>query len=125
MLTRKFATEKILINGKVGLDTAISDAFRLFLLDKYGGIYLDLDTFPVNHFDEPLLAKDGFAINHKKHHCDYFFMGFGKDCVKNKLIGLDNIQKHNGQIFDFSRVSKIKYPECLFNAFKEKRLMLE
>lgn len=50
MVVRPWAKKHLV--GKVGHITAISDAFRFYLLNKYGGIYLDLDTFPVKPFDD-------------------------------------------------------------------------
>lgn len=41
-------------------NTAMSDALRFYLLDTYGGIYLDCDTFPVKPFDDRLLNMDYF-----------------------------------------------------------------
>lgn len=34
---------------------ALSESFRCFLIDKYGGIYVDCDTFPVMRFTNKLL----------------------------------------------------------------------
>ena len=40
---------------KYGLYCTISDYYRSYLIRKYGGIYLDLDTFPLKPFDDELL----------------------------------------------------------------------
>lgn len=50
MTARPWARKHLV--GDIGRITAISDAFRFYVLNKYGGIYLDLDTFPVKSFDE-------------------------------------------------------------------------
>jgi len=42
-----------------------SDAFRIFLLDTYGGIYLDCDTFPTKRFDDRILDMDYFQSQSK------------------------------------------------------------
>lgn len=69
----------------VVFNTCFSDTFRCFLIDKYGGIYVDCDTFPAKSFDEKLLS-------HKKFHCtvkwsiavypqlDIFFIGGEPKC---------------------------------------------
>jgi len=72
---------------KIGRITALTDGFRMYLLNKYGGIYLDTDTFPVKPFDDRILSyEDGFAVNHMGKRCDYFFLGFPPGCVDRKLI---------------------------------------
>lgn len=38
-----------------------SDTLRFYLLHKYGGIYVDSDTFPIKAFDENLLMDEFFA----------------------------------------------------------------
>ena len=55
-----------------------SDILRIHLINKYGGIYLDCDTFPVRPFDNKLLSLKCFNImteNRKKGYTDCFFMG--------------------------------------------------
>ena len=59
-------------------NTAFSDAFRFYLLDKYGGIYLDLDTWPVKPFDDKLMQNRYFHVMcdwGKGAQADLFFMG--------------------------------------------------
>lgn len=41
-------------------NTAFSDAFRFYLVDTYGGIYVDCDTLPVKPFDTLLLKEKYF-----------------------------------------------------------------
>lgn len=43
-------------------NTAFSDAFRYYLINKYGGIYLDTDTYPVKPFDDQLLSYRYFQV---------------------------------------------------------------
>lgn len=117
MVVRPFAVQK-LASTKVKRMTAISDALRLYLLNKYGGIYLDLDTFPVKPFDERLLSYEGFAVNHKKDWCDYFFLGFNKHCVDDRTIRYVK-QYDGGQIFDYSKVHKIHQYTSLFNTLNK------
>jgi mannosyltransferase OCH1-like enzyme len=38
----------------------LCDIFREYLINKYGGIYLDCDTFPVKPFDDDLLNHSSF-----------------------------------------------------------------
>ena len=40
----------------------IADTYRYVLLNKYGGIYLDCDTFPVRPFDDSLLNHTQFDV---------------------------------------------------------------
>ena len=73
---RKFA-KKFLIN-KNGFNTRLSDCFRFYLLYKYGGIYLDCDTFPVRLFDLNVLNNKGYCCKIKYNNIiynDIYFMG--------------------------------------------------
>lgn len=117
MTVRPFAKNNFF--GQKGKIVALADAFRLYLLNKYGGIYLDLDTFPVKKFDDKLLSyENGFAVNHIKNRCDYFFLGFNKNCVDSGLIRY--IKEYDyGQIFN-NQVHKLKYEEKYLEAFKNK-----
>ena len=40
----------------------LSDIFRFELINKYGGIYIDCDTFPIRPFDDDLLNKECFIV---------------------------------------------------------------
>ena len=53
----------------------ISNYFRYYLLNKYGGIYLDCDTFPIKPFDEELLNNKAFTCCNFPNRPDCFFMG--------------------------------------------------
>ena len=48
--------------SQVIFNTAFSDTFRCFLLDRYGGIYLDVDMWPVRPFDDWLLGLGYFHV---------------------------------------------------------------
>ena len=69
----------------------ICDSYRNFLIEKYGGIYLDCDTFPVKPFDNEILSKDKICydvcLNPKRCIRDSSFFGsvkgfFFKKCFK-------------------------------------------
>ena len=49
-------------NVRMNIPTYISDSLRFKLIEKYGGIYLDLDCFPLKPFDSNLLNQDGFYM---------------------------------------------------------------
>lgn len=116
MFDRKFAQKHM--QSELGKLTSLSDALRIYLLNKYGGIYLDLDTFPVKPFDEKLLSyENGFVVNHKPKHCDYFFMGFQKNFINKNLITL--YPKTTVHLFD-QRVHRVKYREIFAIIFKDK-----
>jgi mannosyltransferase OCH1-like enzyme len=57
----------------------LSDLVRMELLNEFGGIYLDCDTFPVKPFDESLLETGRFCVS--RHYegnnvfPDNYFMG--------------------------------------------------
>lgn len=57
----------------------LSDIARIEVLNEYGGIYLDCDTFPISKFDDKLLSNDFFAVERKsrgmKSFLDNFFLG--------------------------------------------------
>ena len=61
--------------NKFGLYTTISDIYRFYIIRKYGGIYLDLDTFPYRPFSD----GDLLNINHSVFLCT-------KRCEYNKEI---------------------------------------
>lgn len=118
MVCRPWAISN-LMNTSVGRITALSDAFRLYLLNKHGGIYIDIDAFPVKPFDDQLLSYAGFTINNIKWYYDYFFMGFSKDCID--VDQFIRVPQNNGAVFDVNRIHIIRYSERLFRAFKFKR----
>lgn len=60
----------------------IGDKYRDLLLKKYGGIYLDCDTFPVKPFDDILLNHKSFHMTYSWKNngfifSDIFFYGYG------------------------------------------------
>jgi hypothetical protein len=58
-----------------------SDILRLELLQTYGGIYVDTDTFPVRPFDEKLLSLNFFkskSLGSKGYYYDIYFFGYNK-----------------------------------------------
>jgi len=63
---------------------SLSDVYRKILIDRYGGIYLDLDTFPIKPFDDYLLSQGFMGSTYiSENHCfmrrDIFFIGCKKD----------------------------------------------
>ena len=56
----------------------LSDIVRVELINEYGGIYLDCDTFPLKSFDDSILSMDSFCV--ERHYLeridtDNYFMG--------------------------------------------------
>lgn len=56
----------------------LSDVVRVELINEFGGIYLDCDTFPLKSFDDELLSYRTFCVN--RHYLGYvntdnYFMG--------------------------------------------------
>ena len=62
----------------------LSECIRFGLLNKYGGIYLDCDTFPIKPFDDELLKLNYFSAVWKNS-MDLFFFGKEKN-TKQKVI---------------------------------------
>lgn len=63
----------------------LTDIYRIELLNYYGGIYLDCDTFPIIPFDNKLLENIGFTVVRHFYNNyiinDNYFMG----CQKNGM----------------------------------------
>lgn len=67
------------------------DAFRLFLLNKYGGIYLDTDIIPLKPFDDKflncdsrtLICRDNYFFAMKRGYIDT--LDFSNLCKYNEL----------------------------------------
>ena len=75
----------------------LSDVLRLELLNRHGGIYVDLDTFPIKPFDDSLLSNTFFAIrrfNGKGFFYDNYFMGKKPD--GNRLVNPYDFTKMYG-----------------------------
>lgn len=121
MFDRKFAQNHM--QTDIGKITSLSDALRLYLLNKYGGIYLDLDTFPVKPFDEKILSySDGFVVNHDRQYCDFFFMGFQKGFIDNGLLTL--YPKSAKKLFS-KNIHRVKLEEQFRTIFKSRLLKQE
>lgn len=109
--------------------TALSDALRFYLLNKYGGIYLDIDTFPVKPFDERLLSfSTGFMpkiYSSKTLYVDIFFMGFPQNCVVDEIgIKQYRIEIYDEKslffLFDKNAIHYITYDRTLIDALHSK-----
>lgn len=117
LTTRNWVKEHL--NSKIGRLTALSDALRFCLLNKYGGIYLDLDTFPVNPFDDKLLNyENGFVVNYKPGRYDIFFIGLNKGCVDDGLVRLPD--SCNKKWFN-KKVQPIQYYEKFYQQIYMKK----
>lgn len=64
--------------GNIPFIQIFSDIFRLALLNEYGGIYVDCDTFPIKPFDSNIMNMKNFCI------CDVID---GQQCLNNYFIG--------------------------------------
>lgn len=74
----------------------LSDIYRLMLIDKLGGIYVDADTFPMKPFDDSILRLDNFTVARhyggKNVHTidtDNYFLGSKPNalkCAQTKLV---------------------------------------
>ena len=52
-----------------------SDLVRMWILQQFGGIYLDADTRPINAFSDELLGVEVFAASYGGRIADNYFMG--------------------------------------------------
>lgn len=68
---KKFSTQYLSNSPYV----RFSDSFRFFLLNKYGGIYLDCDTFPIKSFDDELMNNKFFMTKRLGGQTDIYFIG--------------------------------------------------
>ena len=87
---------------------------RFYLLDKYGGIYLDCDTFPVKPFDDLLLQNEFFA-------CRSFI---GKNDIYDDICAYDIffIGSMPGKAFHYYKGYDSKLKPNTFNLLKEEAL---
>lgn len=81
---------------KMNFIQVLADIFRLEILNEYGGIYLDCDTFPIKPFDNTLLNNDQFVVSRHMLYTnnimpDYYFIG--KSITSKKITSYFNIQK--------------------------------
>lgn len=113
--------------------TAVSDALRFYLLDNYGGIYLDLDTWPVEPFDDWLLGLDYFHVMVKRNteiSPDIYFVGANGKVSTTRGIYHDELEVKpmylpaedttfnqcvKRQLSDKLRKCEIKYGEYYYN----------
>ena len=97
LLTDNVDTDRLFSN----IFVVISNEIRFDALHTYGGIYCDLDCFPLKPFDEKLLSFNAFRmINRLNHQPDIFFMGSAKNvdlndakifsCIPNSFDSKDN-----------------------------------
>lgn len=80
----------------------LADIYRLELLNFYGGIYLDCDTFPIKPFDNKLLLNKSFiVVRHFNNNFiinDNYFIGSQKN---------NNIDHILWEIYDISKTKDI------------------
>lgn len=48
--------------GNIPFIQLLADIFRVELINRYGGIYLDCDTFPIKPFDDNILSTESFCV---------------------------------------------------------------
>ena len=107
--------------GNIPFIQLLADIFRMELLNKYGGIYLDCDTFPIKKFDDEILSYKNFCVwadvHNVKEKNNYFIGSNGKDFIDNyfsdKLTPLfltNNfmLKLQNKKPFDF-KLRRIKF----------------
>lgn len=75
----------------------LANIFRLKIINTYGGIYLDCDTFPVKPFDDELLNNKNFCVHNINDPWpkDCFFLGCSPGIYKPdyKFDRVYNIEK--------------------------------
>lgn len=73
--------------GDIPFIQLFADVFRMELLNKFGGIYLDCDTFPIKPFDEQILSYNNFCVWDNVHNIkeknNYFIGSTGKEFIEN------------------------------------------
>lgn len=73
----------------------LSDVFRVILVQKLGGIYVDCDTFPVKSFDDRLLSQPFCVLSHQsastEAHIDNYFFGMPK---KSSFVPYDSSRQN-------------------------------
>lgn len=79
-------------------NTFFSDMLRLYILHKYGGIYVDCDTYNISKFDDALLGKNHFACctfpKNKEYDIsnDFYFCGCKKGHVFDLYDGSNELK---------------------------------
>ena len=102
-----------------------SDALRHYIINKYGGIYLDCDTYPIKPFDDKLLNYKSFGVktilSSAWKWVDIFFMGAEKDMVFDKhkklftTYSCGNIKiLQNGASNEFYQ-NRLNFTNCIEN----------
>jgi hypothetical protein len=86
-------------NNKRKIIQILANIVRLDVLNEYGGIYLDCDTFPIKPFDEWLLNRQNFSAYVSYDNIEYkdcFFLGSDGKIFK-EFYGFmdDNIAMEN------------------------------
>lgn len=100
-----------LVNSKnqVNKCVAMSDIFRFYLLNEYGGIYLDTDTFPNKPFDDDLLKRNffvGYTTLMGQEWEDIYFLGMKQGTISDE----DYISEHYSLgDFDIYKIFKSPY----------------
>jgi len=82
----------------------VTNMYRKLIVNKYGGIYLDIDTFPIKPFDEYLLYKEFQATsyilsNKTKIVLDIFFIGGHKGCFNTVTLDEAEMLQWNSPAF--------------------------
>lgn len=99
------------------------DILRLELINTYGGIYVDCDTYPIKPFDEKLLAMENFCVYDKIenfHEANNYFIGSNKKqfiddyFVNTTILDQTNnfmIKKQVNKPLEF-QIRRIKFFNC-------------
>ena len=94
----------------------LSDILRLELLNTYGGIYVDCDTYPVKSFDEQLLSYNKFVV--ERHFDTGFSYNTNQLHIDNYFFGTSG--KKDDQIYNYEADDKIiKLLQTSKNWFKD------
>lgn len=103
-------------SGDIPFIQLFCDILRLELLNKFGGIYVDCDTFPIKSFDDNLLNKKRFLVydklNNNVLYRNNYFIGLTNDKIWNNYF--DNtadkiIQINNQQIINMNKKKSVDY----------------
>ena len=122
----------------------LSDILRLELINTYGGIYVDCDTYPIKPFDENILIYNKFTVErhfdtgflyktNQLHIDNYFFGTSGKEFdqiynyeMDNKIIKLLQTNKNWFKNVQYIYRKKQFFNQTLTNKmFNEKKFYIE
>ena len=114
-LWKDFIDNQIKVYGKdAKFIQVLSDIFRVILLQKLGGIYVDCDTYPVKQFDDSLFECPfcvmSYQANATEQHIDNYFFGMPKGL---NYVPYDDF-KHNMRLISqtyYKQQSSIGYYE--------------